>query len=206
MKLMMRVMTRARNDFFTGLAVVLPIAITIMILNLILTGLNDMLLEPILNEFEQYVEGPYATLMAKVAIFILIVAGMMLVGMGARTLFLRRLFTFWENVFLKVPMINKIYTGTKQIGRAFLGEGRTMFKEVALIEYPRKGIYSVAFVTAKGKKELADKSGHELVSLFLPTTPNPTSGLFIAVPKNEVTILDMSIEDGFKLIISAGVV
>ena len=151
-------------------------------------------------------EGPYATLMAKIAIFLLIISGVMLVGAGARILFLRKFFTFWENLFLKVPMINKIYTGIKQIGKAFLGEGRTMFKKVALIEYPRKGIYSVAFVTAKGKKELAEISGCELVSLFLPTTPNPTSGLFIAVPKDEVTILDMSIEDGFKLIISAGAV
>ena len=93
-----------------------------------------------------------------------------------------------------------------QLSRAFLGEGKSVFKRVALLEYPRRGIYSIAFVTAEGKRELEDKTGRELISLFLPTTPNPTSGIFIAVPKEDVIFLDMSIEDGFKLIISGGAI
>ncbi len=199
-------MTRIRNDFITGLAIVLPIAITVMVLNLILGGLNKSLFEPIVRAFEPYIRGPYAALLAKVLISLAILVGVTLIGAAGRIIFLRRFFTFWENILLKVPMVSKIYGGTKQLSKAFLGEGKTVFKRVVLLEYPRKGIYSVAFVTAEGKKELADKTGRRLVSVFLPTTPNPTSGLFIAVPEEDVISLDMSIEDGFKLIISGGAV
>ncbi|MBL7068863.1 MAG: DUF502 domain-containing protein [Candidatus Omnitrophica bacterium] len=203
----MKITTRIRNDFITGIAIVLPIAVTIMVLNLILTALNSALLEPIVKGFEPYATGPYVSILAKVIIFLVILSAVTLVGVAARIIFIRKFFTFWEGLFLKVPMVNKIYKGTKQMSRAFLGEGKTIFKKVALIEYPRKGIYSIAFVTtAVGKKELSDKSGRELVSLFLPTTPNPTSGMFIAVPKEDVIFLDMSIEDGFKLVISSGAV
>ena len=202
----MGMMTRIRNDFITGIVIVLPLAITVMILNFILTGVNRTLLEPIVEGFETYIKGPYVTIMAKVIILFIILIAIMLTGVAARVLFLRRFFTFWENILMKVPMVSKIYLGTKQLSKAFLGKGKTIFKKVALLEYPRKGIYSIAFVTAEGKKELVDKSGRELVSLFLPTTPNPTSGIFIAVPKEDLIFLDMSIEDGFKLIISAGAV
>jgi len=199
--------TRIRNDFITGIAIVLPIAVTIMVLNLILTALNKALLEPIVKGFEPYVSGPYVSILAKVIIFLLILIAITLIGVAARIIFIRKFFTFWEGLFLKVPMVNKIYKGTKQMSRAFLGEGKTMFKKVALIEYPRKGVYSIAFVTTDtGKRELSDRSGRELVSLFLPTTPNPTSGIFLAVPREDVKFLDMSIEDGFKLVISAGAV
>lgn len=202
----MKITTRIRNDFITGIAIVLPIAITIIVLNLIFKGLNKTLIEPFVGVFEPLIVDPYAALLAKVVILILILSVITLMGVAARIIFLRKFFTFWESILLRVPMVNKIYKGTKQMSKAFLGEGKTVFKKVALLEYPRRGIYSIAFVTAEGKKELVDKTGRELVSLFLPTTPNPTSGLFIAVPKEEVIFLDMSIEDGFKLIISAGAV
>lgn len=197
---------RIRNDFITGIAILLPIAITLTVFNFLLSSLNTKLLEPLLKNFEPYIQGPHAVMAAKIISMLVILAGITLIGIAARMIFFRKIFTFWENILLKVPMLSKIYAGTKQLSRAFLGEGKTMFKEVALIEYPRKGIFSIAFVTAKGKEELIQKSGQELVSLFLPTTPNPTSGLYIAVPKEDIMILDMSIEDGFKLIISGGAV
>ena len=104
-------------------------------------------------------------------------------------------------------MVRNIYSGTKQLSKAFLGQGKTVFKGVALVEYPRKGIYSIAFVTKEeSKKELTDAASKRLISLFLPTTPNPTSGIFIAVPRDDIKMLNISVEDGFKLIISAGAV
>lgn len=200
----MKLTTRIRNDFITGIAILLPIAITIMVLNFILRGLNKTLLDPIVRVFELYMRGPYVTILAKFIIFLIILTAITLIGVAARAIFIRKFFSFWERLLFKVPMVNKIYIGTKQLSKAFLGEGKTIFKKVALIEYPRRGVYSIAFVTADGKKELMDKTGKELVNLFLPTTPNPTSGIFIAAPKEEVIFLDMSIEDGFKLIISGG--
>ncbi|NQT06600.1 MAG: DUF502 domain-containing protein [Candidatus Omnitrophica bacterium] len=202
----MKLTTRTRNDFITGIAIILPITITVMVLDLILKGLNRTLLEPIVQGVAPFIKGPYVTILAKVIILLVIILAVTLIGSAARVLFLRRLFSFWERILLKVPMVNKIYKGTKQMSRAFLGEGKSMFKRVALIEYPRKGIYSIAFVTADGKKELVDKAGRDLVSLFLPTTPNPTSGIYITVPREDIKYLDMTIEDGFKLIISGGAV
>jgi uncharacterized membrane protein len=204
---MKKFMMRARNDFFTGIAIVLPIAITIAILDFILKALNKKLLEPIVTAINPYMTGPYVTLMAKIIILLLIFIGITLIGIAGRILIVRRFFTFWERILMRVPMVRNIYGGTKQLSKAFLGEGKAVFKNVALVEYPRKGVYSIAFVTTvNGKKELVDKTERKLVSLFVPTTPNPTSGMFIAVPKEEVKFLDMSIEDGFKLIISAGAV
>ncbi len=202
----MKLIARIRNDFITGIVIVLPITITILLANLVLRGLNRNLLEPIVRAFRPYTAGTQAEVLAKSLVFAAILIVIMLIGVAARIIILRKFFSFWERIFLRVPMVNKIYTGTKQLSRAFLGEGKSIFKKVVLIEYPRKGIYSIAFFTAEGKRELCAKTKRELVSLFLPTTPNPTSGIFITLPKNEVIFLDMSIEDGFKLIISGGAV
>lgn len=204
---MRQFMTRIRNDFLTGMAILLPITITILVLNLILKALNRKLLEPIVHTVAPYIAGPYVTIVAKVVILFLIFFGITIIGMAGRVLLVRRFFTFWEKILLRVPMVRNIYGGTKQLAKAFLGEGKTVFRKVALVEYPRKGVYSIAFVTKeRAKRQLVGKAGKELVNLFVPTTPNPTSGIFIAAPKDEVMFLDMSIEDAFKLIISAGAV
>jgi uncharacterized membrane protein len=191
---MKRRMTRIRNDFFTGLAILLPIAITLAVLDFILKALNRQMLEPIANLFRPHLTGHYVTLAAKMVILILIFMGVTFIGFAGRLLIVRRFFMFWERIVMRVPMVSKIYGGTKQLSKAFLGEGRTVFKGVVLIEYPRKGIYSIAFITKDGsKKELIDASGEDLVSLFFPTTPNPTSGIFIAVPRENVKVLDISV-------------
>ncbi|MFH1752777.1 MAG: DUF502 domain-containing protein [Candidatus Omnitrophota bacterium] len=204
---MKKAMKRIRNDFLTGLAIILPITITFFIFDFIVKSLNRKLLEPIVKTINPYMTGPYVTLLAKIIIFIFILFIIVIIGAAARVLIVRRFFSFWERLFLKIPMISNIYKAFKQISSAFIGEGRAMFKGVALVEYPRKGMYSIAFVTAsKGKKEMVDKAGKELVNLFVPTAPNPTSGIFIAVSKAELELLDMSIEDAFKLIVSAGAV
>ncbi len=200
-------MIKLRNDFITGIAITLPIAVTILLINLIFGIINRAFLNPIVEILEPFLKSYYGVLLAKLILLLLAISLIVIIGAATRIIFIRKFFGFWENILFKVPMINKLYRGTKQISKAFLGEGKAVFKGVALIEYPRRGIYSIAFVTAKeSKKEIEDKSGKRLVSLFLPTTPNPTSGLFIAVPKEEIVYLDMTIEDGFKLVISGGAV
>jgi len=200
-------MIKLRNDFITGIAITLPIVVTVFLINLIFGIINRAFLNPIVQTLEPFLKSQYGVLLAKLILLLLAISLIVIIGAATRIIFIRKFFGFWENILFKVPMINKLYRGTKQISKAFLGEGKAVFKGVALIEYPRRGIYSIAFITAKeSKKEIEDKSGRRLVSLFLPTTPNPTSGLFIAVPKEEIIYLDMSIEDGFKLIISGGAV
>lgn len=204
---MKKIITRVRNDFITGIAILLPIVITIIVLDFVIQALNRQLLSPLIKMINPLMTGAYVTIAAKMLILFVILIGVTLIGVAGRTLFVRRFFAFWERLLFKVPMVSKIYGGTKQLSRAFLGQGKAIFKGVALIEYPRKGVYSIAFITKMTTKvEITEKAGRDLVSLFLPTTPNPTSGLFIAMPKEDVIFLDMTIEDGFKLIISAGAI
>jgi uncharacterized membrane protein len=203
----MNKMMRLRNDFTAGLAVLLPLAVTLAVLDFILKALNRRLLEPIVRTFERYIIGPYATIAAKIIILFLIFMGVMLIGMAARILLFRRFFSFFEGLLLKIPIASRIYRGTKEFSKAYLGEGKAVFRKVAVIEYPRKGVYSIGFVTKMGaKKEIVGDDERKFISVFVPTTPNPTSGVFIVVPEEDAKILDMSIEDGFKLIVSAGAV
>jgi len=102
--------------------------------------------------------------------------------------------------------MGKIYNAVKQISSAFLGQGKTIFKQVVLLEYPRKGLYSLGFTTGVTKGELKYVHQKNSVNVFIPTTPNPTSGMFIVVPKDEIRFLKMSVEDGMKLIVSGGAV
>ena len=111
-----------------------------------------------------------------------------------------------EQLLFKVPMIGKIYTIIKQLSFAFLGQGKGLFERVVLIEYPRKGIYSVGLVTAKGKGEIQAKIPQGVLSVFVPTTPNPTSGVYLLVPEDEAIALDMSVEEGLKVVISGGTI
>ncbi len=129
-----------------------------------------------------------------------------LIGLGARVLALRKAFGFGEKVFSKVPMAGKIYNTTKQISRAFLGHGKSVFKKVVLIEYPRKGLWSIGFMTDTMHGEITDKTRKKLISVFVPTTPNPTSGIYLVVPQEEARMLDMSVEEGLKLVVSGGAV
>ena len=117
-----------------------------------------------------------------------------------------KLFHLGERLVRRVPIVSRIYNAVKQIVDAFSLQGKPVFSQVVLIEYPRKGTYAVGFVTGECKGEVQDKTAARLMNVFIPTTPNPTSGMLILVPDNEIIILDMTVEEGLKLIVSAGVV
>jgi uncharacterized membrane protein len=106
-----------------------------------------------------------------------------------------------------MPVVRSVYNGLKQIVETMLSKSGTSFKQACLIEYPRKGIWSIAFISTDARGEVPLKAGEpDLVSVFLPTTPNPTSGFLLFVPRRDVVVLDMTIEDAAKLVISAGLV
>ncbi len=113
-----------------------------------------------------------------------------------------------ENLMVQLPMFKSIYLTIKQILDAIRSTKSGMFRQVVLIEYPRKGIYTLAFLTNynNNKWEIGEKSGRELVSVFLPTTPNPTGGFLLFIPKEDCVFLDMSVTDGMRLVISGGVI
>ncbi|MFH1836993.1 MAG: DUF502 domain-containing protein [Candidatus Omnitrophota bacterium] len=191
-------------NFFNGVALLLPITVTTALIWFLVLKVNDVVFNPIMRLFEPIVGRALNAYVAKSLIFLIVVFTVALIGLGAKVLVVNRIFSFGEKLFLKVPIMGRIYNAFKQIFSAFIGHGKTIFKQVVLIEYPRKGLYSVGFTTGIAKGEIKESLGGSHINVFVPTTPNPTSGLFLIVPKEDIKFLKMSVEEGMKLIISGG--
>lgn len=182
---------RLRTYFFTGLIIVLPFLLTLYFLWLVF-GFVDGLIGPIL----ELILGHKIPGVG----FALTVGLILGTGVLATNYLGRRLLAWGERLFVRLPLVRSIYQTLKQVVQAVFSEKQKAFQQVVLVEYPRKGVYSLAFLT--GNREEAG----EMVTVFVPTTPNPTSGYLLLIPKEEVKCLDMSVEDGLKLIVSGGVI
>lgn len=185
-----------RRHFLTGLVALTPLAITLWVLWRLYL-LIDSTLRPWIQRLEPRLRETYpdffVTFLATVAFLLLIT----LVGMFTRNLIGIAFFRLVERFFEKIPGVRSLFSATKQIAEVLLADRRSAFKQVVLFEYPRRGIYSVGFVTA-------DVDGVDFVNVFLPTTPNPTSGYLLIVPRTEAVVLPLTIEEGVRLIISGG--
>jgi len=199
-------MKKLRTYFITGLLVIIPIALTIFLIwNLfeVIDGILSGLISYILVKgfgFERMAEPIRG--IGFIAILILI----LFTGMLTSNYFGRKFIQLGEWILNSIPFVNKIYNAIQQISRVFISEKREVFKKAVLIEYPRKGIYSIGFVTRDTGGEVREKIDEDGVSIFLPSTPNPTTGFVLFVPKKDLIELDMSIEESLKLIISFGAV
>jgi uncharacterized membrane protein len=129
-----------------------------------------------------------------------------LIGFFMKHFFGAKLFPFFEKLFLKIPFVKMIYPAAKQIINFLVFRDWRSFQSVVLIEYPRKGIYSVGFVTNKGFKRAEEKLGKELVNVFVPNSPGPLTGYVMMIPRRDLIFLDISIEEGLRLVVSGGVV
>ena len=196
------------ENLIAGIAVLLPLFVTIAIIRFLAIKLNSVMLTPILANLSPYPLAEMQRLfLARTLIFMFVLCLIIIIGVMPRVLIVRKTFSFLERFLFKVPMINKIYGTTKEISYAFLGNKKTSFEEVVLIEYPRKGIYTVGFVTSKTTGHLKETIGaDDLLNVYIPTTPNPTSGWFVLVSRQEVKTVDLSVEEAFKVVISAGVI
>jgi len=200
-------LSRIRNHFITGLAIIFPLALTIVIIRYLIILVNSYVLDPLVESLRihPYLSA-YSVIIAKMFVFMLVIFLISMIGWAASIIFLRKFFGFGEKIFIKIPLVGKMYAVTKEIGSAFLGKGKAFFKSVALIEYPRKGIYTIAFITGQTQKKIVKVVGKEMVNVFVATSPNPTSGYFLLVPKNEVKLLDITVEEGLKLVVSSGAI
>ena len=197
-------LARLRAYFLTGLVVAAPISITIY-LTWIFVSYVDSWIKP----FVPAVYNPDTYLPFSLPGVGLVFAFIGLTFLGALTanLFGRTLVAYGEQMFSRMPVVRNVYRALKQIFETALSHSSTSFQDVGLIEYPRKGLYAIVFVSTSTSGEIPIKSDEqEMLSVFLPTTPNPTSGYLLFVPKRDVILLDMSVEDGAKLVISAGLV
>lgn len=201
---------RWRGSFFTGLAVVLPGAVTFAVAKWLfgtISSFTDFLLFflPSKITHSNNGDGPvywYWSLLAiaMAALFITFI------GVLTRYYVGKRLIDLADTLMLRVPILNKIYGTIKQVDQAFTSGKKSSFQTVVLVEYPREGIYSVGFITSEQAHEVYEKTNKKCVCVFIPTTPIPTGGFLIIVPEEKVIKLDMSVEDGFKYIISIGAI
>jgi uncharacterized membrane protein len=203
-----------RANFLTGLAVVLPAVISTIVIVWVfgtVSYVTDTLLFFIPRGIthRDTPAGPgtgtvywFWSLVA----FLVAVALITLVGRATRNYVGRKFIEVVENALLQVPLLNKIYAAIKQVNEAFTSGGKESFKTVVLVEFPREGTYSIGFLTSEQHQEVQARMKEKVVCVFVPTTPNPTSGFLLLVPEDKVTRLEMSVADGIKFIISLGAV
>lgn len=196
-----------KKSFITGLFLLLPLGVTAFVVNLLLQYIGEPASRVIFGWIDIGVRGQSAISgvlnLISMLVVLLLITG---IGLISNYFFGKWIFSFAERLISRVPGINSIYSTIKQVVNTF-GENRnTIFSKTVLIEYPRKGSYALGFVTSETQGETQDKTGEFVVNVFIPTTPNPTSGFLLLIPKKDLIELNMSITDGMKLVISGGVV
>lgn len=201
-----KVRGKIRKIFFAGVLVTLPLALTIFLLQFFFVVLDAQLgpaVTKLLIQLHVPIDQDY--IIPGLGL-VTLVAIIFLAGLFTRNIIGQKLVDFGEGILVKIPVFKNIYVGAKQVIETFGRSRGGAFRRVAMIEYPRRGIYSLAFVTNEKQGAIEKRFDHDMVSVFLPTTPNPTSGYFLMLPKEDVVELDMSVEDGIKMVISGGLV
>jgi|TARA_B100000809_G_scaffold174891_1_gene172159 uncharacterized membrane protein len=194
---------KIKNSFLAGLATIVPVALTVYVLQVILKitiTLGGKVSEP-LKQFVD-VTFPGFNLLSSIIGLIFVIIALILVGALARNVLGKRVVKWLESMFKNIPLIGMIYTTTKQIMESISGGGAHSFEKVVYIEYPRKNIWTLGFVTS----ESTNQSNEEFYHLFVPTTPNPTSGVFLIIPKEDTSDAGINVEEGFRMIVSSGIV
>lgn len=190
-------MLKFRKYFLSGLAVTLPVALTLYIF-IILFKITD----GFLNSLFKKILGVYIPGLGIIALVFII----FVIGILATHFFNKRISRFLENLFINIPFVKRVYPSLKQLTSViFSKDNKLSFNKVVLVEYPRIGIWSLGFLTNDAAEEIKRKTNRELVNVLIPTTPTPLSGFMIAVLKCDVIFLDMTMEDALKMIVSGGV-
>jgi uncharacterized membrane protein len=188
---------RLRRYFLTGLVVLAPAGVTAVVLAWMFRTIDDILGDPLQAAIGVRIPGLG---------FILLFIAVMLVGWTVHRAAGRQLLHWWNEALARFPLTARIYTAISQIVQSVLGEQRRLFRRTVLIPYPTEGIWAVAFVTNEEAPVMSRVVGEPCVNVFVPTTPNPTSGFMLVVPRTRIREANLSIEEAMKLIISAGAV
>lgn len=196
---------KLRSSFLTGIVVILPIALTIWLV-WTLVGWVDGFVLPLVPETFQ--PEQYIGINLRGVGLIIFLIFTVFIGWIAKGLIGRSLLVWAEGLVDRMPVVRSIYSGVKQIAETVFAQTERSFEKACLIEYPRRGIWAIGFISTNAKGEVAETAAttSPLMSVFVPTTPNPTSGFLLFFPKDDIIELDMSVEDAAKLVISAGLV
>jgi uncharacterized membrane protein len=196
---MRRFATLLKRELITGLVLLAPVLGTVYLVYLVVAGVDGLIpdeIRPVIPVLNRPLPG-----LGVLAVLVLA----LLVGLFAHNVIGRRLVSLFDKVFSSVPLFGGTYGLIKQVFESVFAQGADSFKRAVLVEYPRPGIYAIAFVTSTYGPAIQSSSGKELVHVFIPTTPNPTSGFYLLVEKQLVRELDMSVQQAFKLVITMGI-
>ena len=198
---MIKLLTRLRNYLISGLLFWIPLILTIIVIKFFLEFINSLVPQEYLPEaiFNLDTSIPGSGI---ILLFLII----LITGILVTNILGRRLVVVWEKLLNRIPGFRNIYNILKKVSDTVLNTSSQSFKKAFLIQYPSKGIWVIAFQSGDYRGEAESIIGEETINLFVPTTPNPTSGFFVLIPKKDAFELDISVEDAFKLVISAGVV
>ncbi|MCP4126887.1 MAG: DUF502 domain-containing protein [Gammaproteobacteria bacterium] len=191
-----------RRYLIAGLLIWVPLGITIFVVRLLISWLDgSILLIPEAYRPENLIGYAIPGLGVLLSIFVV-----MFTGLLAANLFGRKLVKLWEGLLSHVPLVRSVYSGAKQLAETMFSDSGESFRKVLLVEFPRRGLWTLAFLTGTDQGEVQKKTGHDVINVYIPTTPNPTGGYFVMVPKEDVQELDMSVDDGLKMLMSMGAV
>lgn len=188
-----------RKSFFAGLVVVVPLAGSVAIL----WGLFDWVTDFLLPRAWQNLTNSFFYRITALVVFVFLVAA---IGWVTRLVVGKRAVALAERAVGRVPVLNRIYSFVRDVSNTMLSGKKSAFQQVVLVEFPRPGIYSIGFVTSETEGEVQALTQETVVNVFVPTTPNPTSGFLILVPRHQLTVMKMSVADGMKMVISGGAV
>lgn len=204
-----------KKYFVTGLVILLPLAVTILLVSFLFNLLTEPFVGLVQSSLEHGVgkraggffgSQQFIRLLSQILILAVLFAVTVALGILTRWLFVHSLLRFGEYILQKIPFISSIYGMVKDVINTVFGSGKGGFKQVVLVPYPKAGTYSIGFVTQDALALVREAAATTMVAVFVPTTPNPTSGFLVMFDPNDVIFLDMKIEDAFKYIISCGVI
>jgi uncharacterized membrane protein len=195
-----------RNRMVSGMLVLVPVGVTLLVMRWVLQWMAGFLQPPLAGLVRRLDMAYIPPQAINVVVMIVSIAGFLLAvyvtGALAQAVVGRRLIRAGETVLMRVPLASTIYSAAKQVMEAIAGPSKSALRTVVLVEFPRRGAWSVGFLTGR----LIEDQDHGMAKVFVPTTPNPTTGFFVIVPQDEVMITDMTVEEAFKMIISGGIV
>ena len=198
------ILQRIRGNFLTGFVVVAPVIITVYLAWTFVDFVDQSIFPLIPRRYNPETYLPFRIPGIGLIVFVIATT---IIGALTKNIIGRTLLRWGENLLHRMPVIRTVYNAVKQIAQTVLSQSQTSFRQACLIEYPRRGIWAIAFVSTTTGGEVARRApSDEMISVFLPTTPNPTSGFLLFVPKDDVIYLDMTVEQAAKLVISAGLV
>ena len=194
-------MKRLRNYFISGLLFWIPLALSVLLIKFFLEIVNNLVPTRLLPESLLNLDTTIPGSGIVLVILVILITGALVTNILGR-----KLLDLWERALNKIPGFRNIYNALKKISSTVLNTSSESFRKAFLIQYPSKGIWVIAFQSGDYKGEVEAIIGGDVINLFVPTTPNPTSGFFVMIPKKDAFELQMSVEEAFKLVISAGVV